>query len=518
MTLPSTLRSKLSQLPLEDRKRAEMLIKELDSRGIKVEAEVERRKIFWPIDSRGYVTKNDGTEYDPSENQEGFVKSSAYFSAFIGSRGSGKSAAGAQKAIRKLAKGGDGAVLNPDFENFKTSTWPEFRRWIPWEMVVPAQRFRKEVSWLPHQPFEMAFLNGCKITCKGVKDPDSARGPNINWIWMDEAQRDPTGDSWKIAVPSVRVGLDPQAWVTATPAGKYHWMYDFFVEQDIPDEVYEALEEIGFDGELVEWFHGSMDDNKKHLDKMFLAGLLYTYKDDKSLKKQELEGLFITPEGARGDRAWFNDKILNEVPDVKIRKRVRYWDLAASERKVKKGRRAKKDPDETVGTLMSWDGEDFYIEDMKPGRWLYDDILKNMYMVAISDGPLIPIIVEEEPGSGGKNQVAAIQKFFREGDAEHQPLPYHKVEGHRPEGDKIMRADIWFKDARNGHVYLIKAPWNEEFLDQTDNFPEAPYDDYVDSTSGARINVAPIITWSNPKFMSLGGDVDDDSSEDENTV
>jgi len=236
MTLPNKLRKK--KLSPEEEKYLAALAGELESRGIRIEDRIGRTKILWPIDSRGYLTKFDGSAYEPSINQENFVQSEAYFTAFIGSRGSGKSAAGAQKAIRKLARGGDGAVMNPDFENFKTSTWPEFRRWIPWEMVVPTQKYRQEISWLPHQPFEMAFLNGRKITCKGVKDPDSARGPNINWIWMDEAQRDPTGDSWKIAIPSVRVGEDPQAWVTATPAGKYHWVFDFFVEQNIPDEVY----------------------------------------------------------------------------------------------------------------------------------------------------------------------------------------------------------------------------------------------------------------------------------------
>jgi predicted phage terminase large subunit-like protein len=515
MAIQDKLRTieQFSHLSEEEKKQLRLVASELDRRGVDVSNAIKRTKIYWPIDSRGFVTKNDGTVYDPSENQDAFVHSDAYFSAFIGSRGSGKSAAGAQKAIRKIAKGGSGAILNPDFENFKTSTWPELREWIPWGMVAPIQRYRSEISWFPHQPFEMVFLNGVKVICKGVKDPDSARGPNINWVWVDEAQRDPTGDSWKIAVPSVRVGKDPQAWVTATPAGKYHWMYDFFVEKDIPEDVFKILEEMGFEGTLVEWFHGSIDDNKNHLDKMFLAGLLYTYKDDKGLKRQEIDGLFVTPEGTRGDRRWFDDKIIKEVPDVKIRKRVRYWDLAASEKKVSRTRRKKKDPDETCGTLESWDGENFYIEDQVAGRWLYDDILNHMYRTAMKDGPLVTIYVEEEPGAGGKNQIAAIRKFFKEGDSNHNPLPYHKIEGHRPEGDKIQRADIWFKDATNGKVYLIEAPWNEELLSQVDNFPEAPYDDRVDSVSGARLNVAPVISWSTTEFLSLSSTFEDEDAE-----
>jgi len=498
----------------EQQKELDALLQEADRRGINIGDVVKKKKHRWPFSQHGYITKRDGTIYDPSESQEGFVNSTAFFSAFIGSRGSGKSGAGSQKAIQKISKGGSGAVLNPDFENFKTSTWPEFRDWIPWGMVVPRHRYRREIEWEPHQPFTLAFVNGAKVICKGVKDPNSARGPNLNWLWIDEAQRDPTGESWKIAVPSIRVGKNPQAWVTATPAGKYHWMYDFFIKENIPDEVLLLLDEMEFEGKFIEWFHGTVEDNKDHLDKMFYASLLMLYSDDDDLRRQELEGLFITPEGSRGDRRWFDGMVIDEIPEerededgkkepVKIRKRVRYWDLAASEKKVSKTRRKKKDPDETVGTLLSWDGTYFYVEDQTSGRWLYDDILHTMYIVAANDGPFVEIFVEEEPGSGGKNQIAAIQKFFREGDASHAPMPHIKITGHKPEGDKVMRADIWFAEAKKKLIYLIKGAWNDKYLDQTDEFPDAPYDDCVDSMSGARLNVAPIISWADVKFLKI---------------
>jgi len=501
-------------LNLSEAEQRKAIEDELKRRGYNPEKVIQQKKIIWPFNKDGFITKRDGTLYEPSESQEGFIKSTAFFSAFIGSRGSGKSSGGSQKAIRKIAKGGSGAVLNPDFENFKTSTWPEFRDWIPWGMVAPAHRYRRKNTFVPNQPFTIAFNNGAKVICKSMKDPNSARGPNLNWVWIDEAQNDPTGDSWKIAVPSVRVGENPQAWVTATPAGKYHWLYDFFVKEDIPDEVLEVLDEMGFEGKLIEWFHGTIEDNKDHLDKMFYASLLMLYSNDEDKKKQELKGLFITPEGTRGDRSWFDGMVLDKVPDeienedgekepVKIRKRVRYWDLAASEKKVSKTRRKKKDPDETVGTLLSWDGKRFYIEDQVSGRWLYDDILNNMYLTALHDGAFVTQFVEEEPGSGGKNQIAAIQKFFRDGDKTHQPLPHIKIEGHKPEGDKVMRADIWLAEAKKKMIYIIKAPWNEKFLDQTDEFPDAPYDDCVDSMSGARLNVAPIITWAEVEFMKI---------------
>jgi predicted phage terminase large subunit-like protein len=482
----------------------QILRDEISRRGKNPDVEIQRRKVAWPISSSGYFYKRDGKLYTPSENQAGFVGSPSYFSAYIGPRGSGKSAGGAQKALRKIALDrGNGAVLNPDFTNFKDSTWPEFREWIPWEMVIPSHRYRAEVGWKPQQPFTMAFLNGVTVMCKGLKDPDSARGPNINWLWYDEAQRDRDGESWKIALASVRVGNNPQAWVTATPAGKQHWMYKFFVEQNLSPQIIEALEEIGYEGDLIDWWHGTREDNKENLDKMYVVSLMAGYADDSYLYKQEVEGLFVSPEGTIGDRHWFDGKILEQMPDIHIEDRVRYWDTAATEKKIKikKGRR---DPDETSGTLMSWDGnEDFYVEHIRHGRWGYEDILDQMYRTAVEDGPFVKVFVEQEPGAGGKNQIAAIQKFFREGDAGHRPLPSHKVEGHKPEGDKVMRANHWFAPASKGHVWLIKGKWNESFLDQVDVFADGDYDDLVDSTSGARLTVAPIISWSNPEFMKL---------------
>jgi predicted phage terminase large subunit-like protein len=482
----------------------QILIDEMERRGKDAALELERRKIAWPIGSNGYFYKRDGKSYNPSENQGGFVHSNAYFSAYIGPRGSGKSAGGAQKALRKIAiDGGSGAVLNPDFTNFKDSTWPEFREWIPWEMVLPSHRYRAEIGWKPQQPFTMAFLNGATVMCKGLKDPDSARGPNINWLWYDEAQRDKTGESWKLAIASVRVGNNPQAWVTATPAGKQHWMYKFFVQQNLSPLVLEILKDIGYEGDLIDWWHGTREDNKDNLDRMFYVSLMAGYADDSYLYKQEVEGLFVSPEGTIGDRNWFNGKILKQLPDINIEDRVRYWDLAATEKKIKI-KRGRREPDATCGTKMSWDGEeDFYIEDQKHSRLAYEGILDLMHRTAIEDGPFVKIYVEQEPGAGGKNQVAAIQKFFREGDREHKALPQFVVEGHRPEGDKVMRANHWFPAASKGHVYLIEGEWNEPFLDEVDVFADGEYDDRVDSTSGARLTVAPVISWSNPSFLKL---------------
>lgn len=231
-------RLNVNPLSTEENQRLLLLLNEAKARGIEIPKEVSqslsKEKQSWPVAPNGYFLRNDGKLYEPSEPQAGFINSTARFSLFYGSRGSGKTASGAQKALRKIMQGKKGAVMNPDFENFKYSTWPEFKAWIPWKMVVPSQRHRASDAWEPHQPFSMVFVNGAVVYCKGLKNPDSARGPNINWLWYDEGGRDESGLGWKIALASVRVGDDSQAWVTETPRPTEHWSYKFFLKEEIP--------------------------------------------------------------------------------------------------------------------------------------------------------------------------------------------------------------------------------------------------------------------------------------------
>jgi len=479
-----------------ERTKVAAIISELESRGL--HEEVRKYKQFltakhaFHTDNRGYFVKKEGKFFNPNEAQKGFIESNARFSAYIGGRGSGKSATGSQKALRKIEKGQNGAVLNPDFENFKTSTWPEFKEWIPWDNVIPAQRYRAEPGWTPLQPFTLTFTNGVNVICKGLKSADSARGPNINWLWYDEAGRDLDGMAWRVAIASVRVGYNPQGWITTTPRGKLHWIYEFFFENE--EEMLESFrEETG--REYIETFHSSITDNMDNLDPGFYASIINAYPPG-YLRDQEVHGMFVHPEGALGDRSWFDGKIVpHRIENAK--KRIRYWDTAASEKKVS-GRKAN-DPDESVGTLMSWNGEkDFYIEHQECGFWEYENLLEHIKQTAIVDGPSIPIYIEQEPGAGGKNQISAIALWLKEnlGAA-------WRVESHRPEGDKVMRANPWFAEASQGFFYLVQGSWNDPFLDQLDSFPEVPHDDRVDSVSGARAIIAPYITWKNIKFIHI---------------
>lgn len=478
-------------LSTEEKEYLLLALAEAKARGLKVDLHQKEERSHWTLGGNGYFVRTDGKLFTPSDNQKDFIASRGRFVGYVGARGSGKTASGAQKALQKIMAGESGAVMNPDFEQFRSSTWPEFRLWIPWNMVVPRQRVRAHPEWEPHKPFTLVFTNGARVICKGLKDPDAARGPNINWLWYDEGQRDLDGMGWKLAVAAVRVGHEPQAWVTFTPRGFGHWTYKLFVKQDISEESFAAF--ASQDRPLVEWFRGSIDDNKDNLDPGFYASLLAAYPPG-YLREQELKGEFVEAGGILGDPSWFKDRIIGTIPeDVVIKGYVRYWDLAASEKKIA-GKRSD-DPDETVGTLMAWDGKNFYIMDQVCGYWSYEQIKANIALTAESDGRLVQIFIEQEPASGGKNQVADI--------ANYEALQGYVVRGHKPDGDKVLRAGIWFAEAEQGRVYLIRGVWNDGFLEQLSSYPLMRHDDRIDSVSGARMCIAPINKWRQIDFLAV---------------
>jgi phage terminase large subunit-like protein len=87
------------------------------------------------------------------------------------------------------------------------------------------------------------------------------------------------------------------------------------------------------------------------------------------------------------------------------------------------------------------------------GQWAWQKIKEMIVLTALMDGPYVPIHIEQEPGAGGKNQVAEIASF--------PELKEYSVRPHRPEGDKIMRANTWFAEASRGCFTIVNGPWNQ---------------------------------------------------------
>jgi predicted phage terminase large subunit-like protein len=172
----------------------------------------------------------------------------------------------------------------------------------------------------------------------------------------------------------------------------------------------------------------------------------------------------IIETGGMFDPKWF--KIVDEAP-AGIRT-MRYWDFAATE-KTKDN-----NPDWTAGPKGGLYNGEFYICDIqarqdKPAK--IEELLKN---TAESDGYDTAISWEEEKGSAGKYISNHLHlDVFRGYECHPDPVS----------GEKISRAKPLAAMAQNGHVYLVKGPWNAAFLLQSGIFPQGKKDQ-IDASSG----------------------------------
>jgi len=155
-------------------------------------------------------------------------------------------------------------------------------------------------------------------------------------------------------------------------------------------------------------------------------------------------------------------EIVERAP-AEIAASCRAWDLAAS----LKGKR-------TAG--VKWLRDDkgtLFIAHVVKGKWQPTERDQVIHQMAIEDGRGVPVLVEQEPGSGGIAQIAAITRML-EGWAVH-PIA--------ATGDKVIRADAMASQAGIGRIKIVRGEWNAEFLDELEVFPHGEYLDQVDAAA-----------------------------------
>lgn len=168
----------------------------------------------------------------------------------------------------------------------------------------------------------------------------------------------------------------------------------------------------------------------------------------------------------KGD--WFKIIDLSEVP-ANIRS-VRYWDLAGTEPKPGK------DPDWTAGAHVGEANGKYYILDVRRKRAAPYEVEEFVRATAAEDTRLVPIFMEQEPGSSGKN---TIDHYARE------VLKGFAFVGRPSTGSKELRANPLSAAAQAGNVYLVRGAWNNDFIAEAESFPYGKHDDQMDAASGA---------------------------------
>lgn len=151
---------------------------------------------------------------------------------------------------------------------------------------------------------------------------------------------------------------------------------------------------------------------------------------------------------------------------VGTRKMVRGWDMAS----------LAGDGDFTSGAKLGTlpDGR-VIILDMQREQLGPDERDALMVNTAKRDGKKCRISIPQDPGQAGKTQVAYLTREFKG----------FRIESTPETGDKITRAEPFAAQVNVGNVVMLRGDWNEALIREMKLFPNAVYDDQIDSLSRA---------------------------------
>jgi predicted phage terminase large subunit-like protein len=391
---------------------------------------------------------------EPSLTQKVFLKTTAQEVLFGGAAGGGKSSALLMAALQYVDIPSYSAIL--------------FRRTYA-DLALPGalmDRFRdwisnyEDIHWNANQ-YTATFPSGARITfgyLNNSQDYLRYKGSEFQFIGMDEVTEIREADYRYLFSRLRRPSTGPLSQVplrmraATNPAP--NWVRQrFLVEGNEKGRIFvpsKLTDNPGIDPDSY---------------RAVLAEL-----DPVERKRLEFGDWWATTLGSMFDRTQFEILEPAEIPDFnKETTIVRFWDLAGTEPSP-----SYPDPDWTVGCLGAMHGGIFYVLDVRRIRAKGDRVEKFIKETAEEDGAEISIMMEQEPGSAGKNLIDQYARYVLVG---------YDFKGQRSTGDKETRAKPMSAAVANGNVRLLRGHWNTDYIDEMSAFPEANvHDDQVDAS------------------------------------
>tara|TARA_Y100000356_G_scaffold57468_1_gene46548 strand:+ start:146 stop:1462 length:1317 start_codon:yes stop_codon:yes gene_type:complete len=398
-----------------------------------------------------------GSEYwveEPSLTQKVFLKTTAQEVLFGGAAGGGKSSALLMAALQYVDVPNYSAIL--------------FRRTYA-DLALPGalmDRFRdwisnyEDIHWNANQ-YTATFPSGARITfgyLNNSQDYLRYKGSEFQFIGMDEVTEIREADYRYLFSRLRRPSTGPLSQVplrmraATNPAP--NWVRQrFLVEGSDKGRIFvpsKLTDNPGIDPDSYRAVLAELDPIER--------------------KRLEFGDWWATTLGSMFDRTQFEILEPAEIPDFnKDTEIVRFWDLAGTEPSP-----SYPDPDWTVGCLGAMHEGIFYVLDVRRIRAKGDRVEKFIRETAEEDGPEISIMMEQEPGSAGKNLIDQYARYVLVG---------YDFKGQRSTGDKETRAKPMSAAVANGNVRLLRGNWNTDYIDEMSAFPEANvHDDQVDAS------------------------------------
>lgn len=169
-------------------------------------------------------------------------------------------------------------------------------------------------------------------------------------------------------------------------------------------------------------------------------------------------------------RGWF--PIVEACPTTLVDE-IRYWDRAGTD-----ARKARPGGSWTVGVRLAKSRQgQYFIRDVVRKQLSPLGVEELLANTASQDGPRVRIGIEQDPGQAGKaeaeRQVRLLAGYQARVNAVHE--------------SKGVRAKPFAAQCEAGNVFLVRAPWNETYLRELEDFDgsEGCMADQVDASSGA---------------------------------
>jgi predicted phage terminase large subunit-like protein len=383
--------------------------------------------------------------------QQLFVDCEAEETLFGGQSGGGKSFAALAKVLRYTHIAGySGLVLRRRFT----------------DLAMPGGLLDISHQWLSGTNAHFVgdlrtwrFPSGAVVAfgfIEAEKDKYRYQGSQYQQVIFDEITQQPE-ENYKFLFSRLRapVGVDVplQMGCTSNPGGEGHeWVKRRFLTEG------EENGRVFIPSTLEDNPSIDADAYRRNLEKLSPV-----------LRAQLLHGDWdVAPEGGMFERSWFITVQPDQVP--RGIRWVRAWDRAASV-----PRKGASDPDWTCGVKIGQHKGVFYVADVARFRATSQGNAERIRRIAEIDTKATRIVLEEEPGSAGKDQV----DFYRR-----KVLRGFNVKSIRPTGDKVDRAGPLASAVEAGNVLLVGGGlWISDFVDELVGFPFIGHDDQVDAAA-----------------------------------
>ena len=164
-----------------------------------------------------------------------------------------------------------------------------------------------------------------------------------------------------------------------------------------------------------------------------------------------------------------------------IVRRVRAWDLAATEAGAVTRGGKNNDPDWTVGLLLAKTAQGrWLIEDVTRFRGRPEEVERRIKETAQKDGRGVEIGLPQDPGAAGKSYSAYLVS----------QLAGWSVKVSTESGSKATRAAAVVSQVDAGNLTMLRAGWNLILTNELRVFPAGRNDDQVDALSRAFLMLA----------------------------